>query len=134
MPKLDHIAIVVKDLDKAIGLFRDGLQMALERVEDLPDRGVRVAFLVLGSTHLELIESQRADSEVAAWIDRHGEGLHHVALAVDDLQAALTGAEAAGAQRIQGSERSGAGDTQVAFLHPKTLCSVLVELVEHGKT
>jgi len=133
MTKLDHIAMVVADLDKAVALYRDGFGLELDRIEDLPARGVRVAFLSLGDTHVELVQSLRDDSEIAAWAVRHGEGMHHVALAVSDIEAALAGAEAAGASRVKGSEGTGAGGSRVAFLHPRSTAGVLLELVEHGE-
>jgi len=130
MTGLDHIAVVVDDLDKAVSLYRDGLGLDFQGIEELTERGVKVAFMAVGGTRIELIQSIREDSEVATWVRGHGEGLHHVAFQVDDLDKALDQAEAAGATRVKGSTRKGAGGARVAFLHPKTTSGVLLEMVE----
>ncbi|NOZ02901.1 MAG: methylmalonyl-CoA epimerase [Deltaproteobacteria bacterium] len=132
MAKLDHIAIVVKDLERSVDLFRDAFGMELDRIEDLPDRGVRVAFMTLHETRIELLQPQGEDSEVASWVARHGQGLHHLAISVDDVDDALDRARSAGAEPIEKGAGPGAGGARVAFLHPRTTSGVLVEFVEHG--
>jgi len=127
---LDHVAIVVRDLDRAVALYRDWIGLALERVEDLPERGVRVAFLRAGASRIELVQPIRDDSEVSAFLERRGEGLHHVAFQVPDLARVLSDLGRAG-MLVEQEARAGADGTRVAFLHPKRTGGVLIELVEH---
>lgn len=124
------MAVVVRNLDRAVALYRDGLGLDLERVEDLPERGVRVAFLRAGGTRIELVQPMRDDSEVSEFLARRGEGLHHLAFRPPDLDGALEASRATGATTVGGDAGKGAGGTRVAFLHPKTTGGVLIELVE----
>jgi methylmalonyl-CoA/ethylmalonyl-CoA epimerase len=133
MACLAHVAVVVRDLEAALRVYRDALALPLDRVEELPDRGLRVAFLALGGgAHLELIQPLRDDSEVSAFLAKRGEGLHHIALAVDDLASALDGVSEAGLSPLPGAGRPGAGGHPVAFLHPRSTNGVLVELSGQG--
>ncbi len=124
------MAVVVRNLDRAVALYRDGLGLDLERVEDLPERGVRVAFLRAGETRIELVQPVRDDAEVSGFLARRGEGLHHLAFRPPDLDGALEASRAAGATPVGNAAGKGAGGTRVAFLHPKTTGGVLIELVE----
>lgn len=123
------MAIVVRDLDRALALYRDGLGLRLDRVEDLPDRGIRVAFLEVGDTHIELIQPMREDSEVSDFLARRGEGVHHLAFGSRDLDRSLQSCQAVGARVVTGDRGVGAGGTRVVFLHPKSTGGVLMELV-----
>ena len=127
---LDHVAVCVRDLDQALRLFQVALGLPLDRTEDLHDRGIRVAFLGRGSTQLELVAPLRDDSEISGFLEKRGEGLHHVALKVKDLDSALEIAESMGYRVVGEGPQEGAGSRRVAFLHPKTAHGVLVELVE----
>jgi methylmalonyl-CoA/ethylmalonyl-CoA epimerase len=101
-------------------------------VEDLPDRGVRVAMLRVGDTRIELVQPLSETSEVSAFLAKRGEGLHHLALAVGDVAEARSTACRWGAKPIPSAGGAGAGGARVAFLHPRTMNGVLVELVEGG--
>lgn len=129
---LHHVAVVVRDLDQALAIYQNGLGLELDRIEDLPDRGVRVAFLRAGGTKIELVQPVRENSEVSEFLARRGEGLHHVAFRTFALEDAVRACSAAGAKPVGGDARRGAGGTRVAFLHPKTTGGVLIELVEES--
>ena len=134
MPRIDHIGICVNDLDAALAAWRDGLGFRVADVCDLPDRGLRVAFLDAGASRVELLASTGPASEIAGFLARRGEGMHHVAFCVDDLDAALESARQAGMTPLPGAGRPGAHGARVAFLHPRTANGVLVELVEGAGT
>lgn len=130
MKRLDHVAVCVRDLDAALGVWREGLGLELISVEEIPERRVRVAMLRLGGVRIELVQPTAEDSEVSGFLARRGEGLHHVALAVDDVEEALSAVARSGAVAAPGAVRAGAGGTRVAFLHPRSMNGALVELVE----
>jgi methylmalonyl-CoA/ethylmalonyl-CoA epimerase len=130
MPDIDHIGICVHDLDAALVAWRDGLGFRIDGVHPLPERGLRVAFLDAGASRVELLASTGPDSEIAGFLARRGEGMHHVAFRVADLDAALDAAQAAGMTPLAGAGRPGAHGGRVAFLHPRSANGVLVELVE----
>lgn len=130
MPDIDHIGICVHDLDAALCAWRDGLGFRVADVCDLADRGLRVAFLDAGSSRVELLASSGPDSEIAGFLARRGEGMHHVAFRVADLDVALAAARSAGMMVLPGAGRPGAHGGRVAFLHPKSANGVLLELVE----
>jgi methylmalonyl-CoA/ethylmalonyl-CoA epimerase len=131
---IDHLGIVVKDLEAAARTYGETLGFTVEGGEELPARGLAVRFVDAGNSRLELIAPTRGDSEVSGFLDKRGEGLHHVCLRVDDLEAALRDLEARGARLIDATPKAGAHGTKVAFLHPKGAHGVLIELVEHPKT
>jgi methylmalonyl-CoA/ethylmalonyl-CoA epimerase len=130
MRRIDHIGIAVPDLDQALGPYVEGLGLEVAHREVVDTQKVRVAMLPLGETNIELLEPTSEDSPIAKFIERRGPGIHHIALAVDDIEAALARMEAAGVRMIDTEPRSGAGGTRVAFAHPKAMGGVLVELVE----
>jgi methylmalonyl-CoA/ethylmalonyl-CoA epimerase len=113
-------------------LYRDALGFEIVGSEELPDRGVRVWFLKCGETRVELLEEIRKDSEISGFLKNRGEGLHHVAISVDDLDLALAKAKEGSVRVLPSSGKRGAGSKKVAFLHPKDMSGVLFELVEDG--
>lgn len=127
--RIDHVGIAVEDADEAAALFTELLDLAVESTEEVPDEQVRVALLPVGGSRIELIEPTADDSPVSRFLQDRGEGLHQVALAVDDIEAAVDRAGKLGV-RVLGDVREGAGGTKVCFLHPKDCHGVLVELVE----
>jgi methylmalonyl-CoA/ethylmalonyl-CoA epimerase len=129
---LSHIAIAVREAHPIVVALVSGLVRERAGEELLDDGGLRVVFVRLGPVTLELLEPRRADHTVAKFLDTRGPGLHHVSLEVDDLRAALARCDAAGVRLIDAQPRAGAHGTQVAFLHPKSLGGVLVELCELG--
>jgi len=130
---LSHIAIATRDADELAKTLVDGLG-AQRGAEELIDGGaLRVLFVHLGPVTLELLEPKSAEHTVAKFLDTRGPGLHHVSLEVTDIAAHLAGARAAGVKLIDETPRPGAHGTRVAFLHPKSLGGVLVELCEAKK-
>ncbi len=129
---VDHIGIAVRDLDEAIVLYRDLLGLELERCEEVPQENVRVAFLKLDRQgalgHIELLAPMSDEGNIAAFIERKGPGLHHIAIAAENIDTLLEQCRAAGLQLIDETPRTGAGGKQIAFLHPKSTGGVLVEV------
>lgn len=130
--KIDHIGIAVKSLEEAKGLYTRVLGLEWEQDEEVHTEAVRVSFLKTGESHIELLEALSDDSAIARFIDKKGEGIHHLAFAVDDIGAALEKARVEGYQLIDESPRKGAGGKLVAFLHPKSTNGVLIELCQKG--
>ena len=130
---LDHVAIVVRDLDAAIRLYRDTLGLELAHIEEVPEQQVTTAIFGRGMGRVELICPTTADSGVARFLEKRGEGLHHICLEVEDLEVALAALRAAGAPLIDETPRPGAGGARVAFVHPRGARGVLTELREGPK-
>lgn len=128
--KFDHVGIAVKSLDDRVGFWRDGLGLELGGTETVPTEGVRVAFLPAGSSRIELLEATRPDSPIAKFIEKRGEGIHHITFQVEAIQPVLDRLKARGVPLLDEKPRPGAEGTQVAFLHPRAAGGVLVELVE----
>jgi len=127
--RVDHIAIVVEDLEAALATYRDALGIELDHIAEIPDQGVKVAFLPIGDGEVELLEPLSPDSGIGKYLAKRGEGLHHICLEVDDIEAALAELKAGGVALIDESPRSGAHG-RIAFIHPKGAHGVLIELVE----
>jgi methylmalonyl-CoA/ethylmalonyl-CoA epimerase len=128
MKGLDHVAILVSDLDAAIALFRDVYGLALAEVEEVPSEKVKVAIFGHGAGRIELVSPMGPDSPMAKAIEKRGEGLHHICLEVPDIASAMAALKARGAPLLDDKPRPGAGGAQVAFVHPKGSRGVLVEL------
>lgn len=126
--KLDHVAIAVFDVQEAAKNF-EALGLQLDRLEDVADQKARVAFFDVGGPHLELV-APTEEGAVTRSLEKRGEGLHHICLEVEDLEKALAFLRAAGIRLVDEEPRPGAGGTRIAFIHPKGLNGVLVELVE----
>jgi methylmalonyl-CoA epimerase len=131
--RIDHIGVAVKRLEERLGLYRDVLGLAGISVEDVPTENARVGFVPIGDSEIELLESTTADGVLARFIQKRGEGIHHIALEVDDCQAALDRLRAAGVRTLDETPRPGARGARVAFVHPSATGGVLLELVEHPK-
>ncbi|MDW8054147.1 MAG: methylmalonyl-CoA epimerase [Anaerolineae bacterium] len=128
--RLEHLAIAVPDLEAALAFYRDTLGLSVQRVEEVPQEGVRVAFLPLGESHIELVQPTRDDTGIARWMSKHGGGMHHVCLAVRDLEAVLARLARAGVELINPTPVMRADGTRYAFIHPRSAFGVLVELYE----
>ncbi|MBM4400059.1 MAG: methylmalonyl-CoA epimerase [Candidatus Cloacimonetes bacterium] len=124
---ISHIGIAVSDLEAGIA-FYEKLGLKLESIEEVPSQKVKVAFFPCGDTRIELLAPTAEDSPVAKYIEKKGEGVQHIAFAVDDLPAELTAKEADGIQLIDKEPRPGAHGASIAFLHPKSTLGVLIEL------
>ncbi|RMG56299.1 MAG: methylmalonyl-CoA epimerase [Acidobacteria bacterium] len=130
MSKIDHLGIAVRSIAEALKFFRDTLGLPLKGEEIVPDQRVRVAMLPLGDARIELLEATDEQSPIARFIARRGEGLHHVCIAVEDIEATLDRLKAAGVRLVDEVPRCGAGGHKIAFLHPSSTHGVLIELVE----
>src|SRR5208337_3744615 len=124
--KLDHVGIAVESLDEALELYSGLLGLELKGIETVEEQKVRTAFLPLGNTELELLESTDPEGPIAKFIAARGPGLQHIAFRVDDIDSALEELKAAGLRLIDEKPRYGAGGVRIAFLHPKSAKGVLV--------
>lgn len=125
---VEHIGIAVKDLQASVSIFERLLGAQCYATEEVADQKVRTAFFKVGQTKIELLEPTAPDSAIAKFIEKRGEGIHHIAFAVPDLPASLAELQAAGTQLIDGRPRAGAEGLRIAFLHPRSTNGVLVEL------
>ncbi len=130
--KIQHIGIAVRKLDAAIPYYRDVLGLELLGVEEVADQKIRAAVFRVGESTIELLESTSPDGPVGRFIEKNGEGIHHLCLAVDDAAAALAGAKAKGVRLIDETPRPGVHGMKVGFLHPKSTFGVLTEFAQEG--
>jgi methylmalonyl-CoA/ethylmalonyl-CoA epimerase len=130
--KIAHIGIAVKDLEEHIPFYRDVLGLKFEGSKDLPERGLRVALFEVAGVRLELIQAVSPDSTIGSFIERRGEGLHHIAFDVDDAEETLARLTASGIRALDPAPRPGAGGSKVAFLHPHDTGRVLMEIYEES--
>lgn len=128
--KIDHIAIAVQDLDSTLNFYTQVLGLQNTGIEEVADQKVRLAMLPIGDTRIELLESTTKDGPIAKFIEKRGEGMHHIAFRVENLAGELIRIEETGVELIDKIPKSGADGHQVAFLHPKSTFSVLMELCE----
>ncbi len=128
--RVAHIAIAVRDLEAASTFFEEKLGLRRHAVEVLEEEKVKIAFFLVGDTELELVEGIGPDSPVAKFLEKRGEGIHHIALEVENLQGQLDFLASAGVPLLDRAPRDGGQETKVAFLHPKGSHGVLIELVE----
>jgi methylmalonyl-CoA/ethylmalonyl-CoA epimerase len=129
--KIDHIGIATRSIEEALGFWRDALGLEVKHIETVAEQGVNVAMLPVGEPRVELLEPTGPDTPVAKFLEKRGPGIHHVAVRVADIRAALARLKAGGARLIDEEPRRGAGDCLVAFVHPTSSGGVLLELVEH---
>lgn len=127
---VEHIGIAVKNLNEAIRLYENIFGLKCYQVEEVPDQKVKTAFFMVGQTKIELLESTSADGPIGKFIEKKGEGIHHIAFAVNGLAARLPYLEKQGIQLIDKQPRKGAEGLNIAFLHPKSTFGVLTELCE----
>jgi methylmalonyl-CoA/ethylmalonyl-CoA epimerase len=130
MEKLEHIGIAVKDMNRASELFSALLGQKPYKTEIVESEGVKTAFFHLSGVKIELLEATREDSPIAKFIDKRGEGVHHLAFEVKDINKSIESYEAQGFQKINAEPKPGADNKMIAFLHPKTTGGVLVELCQ----
>lgn len=128
--KLEHIGIAVRSLDQALQFYRDTLGLKVAGIQTIAGEKVRVAMLSLGDTRIELLEATGEDSVIAEFIATRGEGIHHIAIGVEQLDRHLKQLQAAGVRILPAKSEYGAGGQRYAFLHPSSCGGVLVELVE----
>ena len=128
--KLDHIGIAVEHIDEALPFWEGSLGLVLHGTEEVVEQKVRTAFLPLGDTEIELLESTDPEGPIGKFIAARGQGIQHLAFKVADIEVALAELKAAGVRLIDEKPRYGAGGARIAFLHPKATGGVLVELCE----
>ena len=129
---IEHIAVIVEDLDRALGVYEEALGLPVSKVQELPEQRVKAAFLPLGNSQIELIEPTDDTSGVARFLASRGEGLHHICLRVDDIDATLAELKEKGLRLINETAVEGAHG-RVAFIHPKATHGLLIELLERGE-
>jgi methylmalonyl-CoA/ethylmalonyl-CoA epimerase len=127
---IEHIGIAVKNLDEAIKYYEEVLGLKCYAIEEVADQKVKTAFFIVGQTKIELLESTSPDGPIGKFIDKKGEGIHHLAFAVKDLQSSLNEASSKKINLIDERGRKGAEGLNIAFLHPKSTFGVLTELCE----
>lgn len=127
---IEHIGIAVKNLDEAIHFYEEILGLECYNIEEVRDQKVKTAFFKIGQTKIELLEPTGPDSPVAKFIKKRGEGIHHIAFAVSNIDRKLKEAEAKGVRLIDKVSRTGAEGMDIGFLHPKSTFGVLTELCE----
>lgn len=127
---IEHIGIAVKSLEEAIPFYEKMLGTSCYAVEEVSDQKVKTAFFKIGQTKIELLESTDPEGPIGKYIEKRGEGIHHIAFAVEDLEQHLEDAEEAGIRLIDQAPRKGAEGLHIAFLHPKSTFGVLTEFCE----
>ena len=131
--RIDHIAVLVDDLEKTLAFWRDGLGMELSHLEDVPAEKSMVAFLPVAGSEVELVKPTTDDSGLARYLEKRGPGMHHLCLEVDDIEGMLARLKGAGVQLINETPLTGSGGKRYAFVHPKSANGVMVELYELPK-
>ena len=130
---IEHIGIAVKDLQKAINYYENTLGLKCYNIEEVTDQKVKTAFFKVGETKLELLEATSEDSPIAKFIAKKGEGIHHIAFAVNGINEVLKQVQEKDVQLIDKESRKGAEGLNIGFLHPKSTFGVLTEFCEEGK-
>ena len=130
---IEHIGIAVKNLDDAIKLYEKLLGLECYKIEEVADQKVRTAFFLIGQTKIELLESTDPDGPVGKFIEKRGEGIHHIAFSVENIEEKLAETEQAGIMLIDKKPRKGADGLDIAFLHPKSTAGALIEICSPAK-
>jgi methylmalonyl-CoA/ethylmalonyl-CoA epimerase len=128
--KVDHIGIAVPALDDILKFYQDALGLHLHEIEEVPEQKVRVAMFPVGETNLEFLEPTASDSPIAKFIEKKGQGIHHIAIGVEDIDAVLAELKARGARLINETPVTGAGGKRIAFVHPASTAGILLELCQ----
>ena len=127
---IEHLGIAVKSIEESLPYYEKVLGLKCYAIEEVPDQKVKTAFFKVGQTKIELLEPTSEESTIAKFIEKRGEGIHHLAFAVDGVAGALAEVEEKGVKLIDKAPRKGAEGLNIAFLHPKSTCGVLTELCE----
>ena len=130
LKRLDHVAVLVPDLQKALEFWQDQLGLALDHVETISSMQVKIAFLPLGESEIELVQPTSADSGLAKYLEKRGPGLHHICIEVEDIQEKLEELRGKGVRLIDQAPVMMEDGRQLAFIHPKGTGGVLLELYE----
>lgn len=127
---IDHIGIAVESLEKVIDFYEKGLGLSPNVIEEIPDRHLKVAVIPVSGTNLELLQPTSEESTVFKFLQKRGEGIHHIAFHVENLEEAVRNLKEKGYHLLNEEPQKGAGGTKIVFLHPKSSFGVLIELVE----
>lgn len=130
MEKVDHVGIALKSIDDSLGYYIDTLGLKLQAIEEVASQNVRVAFIDAGNVKLELLEPMSEEGAIAKFLEKRGEGVHHIAFGVSDIRSRMAELKEKGVQLLQDEPKPGAGGAEVAFLHPKSSFGVLYELCD----
>ncbi|WP_338749975.1 methylmalonyl-CoA epimerase [Bacillus sp. FJAT-52991] len=130
---INHIGIAVRSLDETLPFYTEQLGLSLEKIEVVDSEKVKVAFIDAGNVKLELLEPTNEDSPIAKFIEKRGQGIHHVAFGVTEIEERIREIKERGIQMINETSKPGAGGAQVAFMHPKSTHGVLFELCDKSK-
>ena len=130
LTKINHIGIAVSSIEEALSFYRDSLGMIFSGTEEVPSQLVRVAFLSVGESKIELLEPTSPESPVAKFLEKNGPGVHHLAYGVEDIETAIAKLVSQGVRMIDAVPRNGAHGARIAFIHPKSSGGVLTELCE----
>ncbi|NMC39363.1 MAG: methylmalonyl-CoA epimerase [Bacteroidales bacterium] len=130
---IEHIGIAVRNLEESVKFYEDVFGLKCYKIEEVIDQKVRTAFFEVGSTKIELLESTDPEGPISRFIEKRGEGIHHIAFAVSGLKDRLVDARKAGVILIDEKPRAGADGLDIAFIHPKSASGVLIELCENRK-
>lgn len=133
LTKIEHIGIAVKNLDESIKFYEDILGLKCYKIEEVKDQKVKTAFFQVGQTKIELLESTDPEGPIGKFIQKKGEGLHHIAFAVNDINSSLEELKKNNIKLIDETTRKGAEALDIAFLHPKSANGVLIELCTNAK-
>ena len=128
--RINHIAVLVDDLDVTLEFWRDALGMDLTEIQDVPEEQAQIAFLPTGDSEIELVKPITDDSGLARYLEKHGPGMHHICLEVDDIDGMLIRLKQKGIQLINEEAKIGSGGRKYAFIHPKSAHGVMVELYQ----
>lgn len=129
--QINHIGIAVNSLDEQIGIYRDVLKLEFEGIEEVPDQMVRVAIFKVGEVRIELLEPTSSESPITKFLEKKGEGMHHIAYETNHIQNEIDRLNKAEIQMIDESPKPGAHNTLIAFLHPRSSGKVLTEICQH---
>ncbi|MFA5699909.1 MAG: methylmalonyl-CoA epimerase [Desulfuromonas sp.] len=133
LTRIDHIGIAVSSIEESLPYYRDQLHMQYMGTEEVAEQKVKVAFLQIGESSIELLEPTSEDSPVAKFLQKNGPGIHHIAYAVEDIASTLKSLAAQGVRLIDTQPRNGAHGAKIAFIHPKSSAGVLTELCQAGQ-
>lgn len=128
--KINHLAIVVSDLEQAVNFWQNALGMPLERKESNPSENVNIAFMDAGNSHIELLEPINTDSGIAKFLEKRGAGMHHLCLEVENIEAVMDRLVSKGVELINDSPKTRDDGTRYCFIHPKSTFGVMIELYE----
>ncbi|NIM44344.1 MAG: methylmalonyl-CoA epimerase [Nitrososphaeria archaeon] len=133
MKEIDHIGVAVRDVDEALTFFEETLGLKLEETREVAIEKVKIAFLSTGNTKIELLEPTSEESAIASFLEKRGEGIHHIAVVVDDINKALDDMRRAGVKIIYEEPRVRDDGAKISFLHPKDTHKVFIEFIEKPK-